>query len=83
MFKFVGFFVLPDFLIDFIVLLGSSGLLINGAHYTFTSFFRNFKNLAFILFGLFVSLIDDQGVKFLRREIFILLHVSLIFANHL
>lgn len=33
------FFVLPDFLIDFIVLLGSSGLLINGAHYTSTSFF--------------------------------------------
>lgn len=48
----------------------------------FYQFFRNFKNLAFILFGLFVSLIDDQGVKLLRREIFII-HVSLIFSNHL
>lgn len=45
MFKFVSFFVLPDFLIDFIVLLGSFGLLINGAHYTFTSFFLELQEL--------------------------------------
>lgn len=62
MFKFVRFFVLPDFLIDFIVLSGSFGLLINGAHYTFHSFFRNCKNLAFILPALFVSLIDGRNI---------------------
>lgn len=37
--------MLPDFLIDFIVLLGSFGLLINGAHYTFTSFFSELQEL--------------------------------------
>lgn len=74
--------MLPDFLIDFIVLLGSFGLLINGAHHTFTSFFWNCKNLAFILFGLFVSLIDDRNIisqTLEKRDL--ILYGSVMFLN--
>lgn len=74
--------MLPDFLIDFIVLLSSFGLLINGAHYTFTRFFRNSKNLAFILFGLFVSLIDDRNIicqTLEKRDL--ILYGSVMFLN--
>lgn len=78
MFKFVGFFCVAGFSNWFYCPFWQFWVVNKWRSLYFYQFFRNFKNLVFILFGLFVSLIDDHGVKLLRREIFIL-HVPLIF----